>query len=276
MDNREAQSVYLKNKVYICSGSLEYGSRKEAVLYSYAPATDTWQTIATPVYDFALTTYHSRLVLVGGNNRDDGERSTKLWTLSEDGQWQETLPPMETACVDTSAVSHGDHLLVIDGDRKEVNVYNGHYWAKAKGLPEKLHGIKSTLFNSDLYVAGWREVYSASLDSLIASCQPSETSQPYSVWNKLPGIPEGYLCPVAFGGRLVSVQTSAIYAYNPSDRTWMIAGETPGYFSLVSCATVLPRNELIVICDGNMSKASLICKCIFFVQHHTRYHNNSL
>ena len=121
------QSVYLDDKVYISGPPPAYysGGKTLASLYIYTPATDSWETIDTPVYGFALTTYHSQLVLVGGINCDDESPAAKLWTLSEDGQWQETLPPMETACTYASAVSHGDHLLVVDGDWCTVSVYNG-------------------------------------------------------------------------------------------------------------------------------------------------------
>ena len=106
---------------------------------------------------YALTTYHSQLV--GGYNGDNEEPSAKLWTLSEDGQWKETLPPMETACTSASAVSREDHLLVvIGGDRGEVlSVYNGRYWAKAQSTPEQCYGMKSTFFNDNLYVMMWKE-----------------------------------------------------------------------------------------------------------------------
>ena len=75
------------------------GKRAAARLCIYNPASNSWDTINTPVYGFTLTTYHSQLVLIGGQEYvgDDvlGRQSNKLWTLSEDGQWQETIPPME-------------------------------------------------------------------------------------------------------------------------------------------------------------------------------------
>ena len=82
----------------------ERGGADTANLYIYTPATDTWTTLDTPAHIFALTTYHSQLVLVsvvgtgfntGPLNFDGPYLATnKLWTLGEDGQWQETLPPI--------------------------------------------------------------------------------------------------------------------------------------------------------------------------------------
>ena len=224
-------------------------------LLVYTPATDTWNTLDTPVYNFALTTYRSKLVLVGGREyvreKVEGRPSNKVWTLSEDGKWEETLPPMETACDHTSAVSHGDHFLVIDGDCKEVHVYNGHHWAKAQHLTEILVQVQSTVLNGDLYVTGsllQNKIYSASLDSLIASSQPSETSQPSPVWKRLPDVPSLCCATTVFGDRLFAVGSSTIFAYSPSNQSWVNVGRYP-IESLFPCALPLSSNELMVIGD---------------------------
>ena len=249
-----SEAVCLNNKVY-------FSDKCAATLYIYTPATDTRDIIAAPVSRYALTAYNSQLVLVGGQKHDGHRPSAKLWTLSDDGQWQETITPMEKACVSASVVSHGDLLLVIDRYRGEVNVYNGRYWAKAQGLPKQLYNVKSTVYNDNLYVMCRQNVYSASLDSLIASCQPSETSQPSSVWNKLPDVPDSDCYPATFGGRLVTVLvgTSSLYAYDPSSQSWIEVGDIPRShpFIPVCSTTDLPINELLVISRRDMLKGSL-------------------
>ena len=275
-----SQAVCINDKVYFSRGSSQenFSPKSFTKLYIYTPATDSWDIIDAPVYGYALTTYHSQLVLVGGINRDDESPSAKLWTLSEDGQWKETLPPMETACVGASAVSHGDHLLVIDGDRKEVNVYNCRYWAKAEHLPETILVSNSIVLNDNLYVieaSYYSKVYSASLDSLIASCQPSETSQPPSVWKKLPDVPDSEFYPTVFGRRLTVIGSSAIHAYFPSSQSWIRVGYNPyaHYWLYGSCAIGLPSNELMVILDGMVSNATITSKCsLFFVVIHVYYY----
>ena len=175
-----AHAVWLKDKVYVGGGRTSGSYRRDARLYIYTPATDEWTTRDTPVYYFGLTTYHSQLVLVGGWKYEGenvmGEPTNKLWTLSEDDQWQETIPPMPKARATPSAVSHGDHLLVITGDySNEVYVYNGHHWASAQSPSQQLDSIKSTVFDGQWYLMGKMLheaqttcVYSASLDSLLA------------------------------------------------------------------------------------------------------------
>ena len=282
MDVGDAQAVWLKDKVYVGGGVTSGSFRDYARLYIYTPTTDTWDTpIDTPVYSFALTTYRSQLVLVGGweyvpDEYGKGERTNKLWTLSEHGQWQETLPPMPTACTGASAVSHGDHLLVIGRDypNNKAYVYNCHHWASAQHLSQLLYNIRSTIFNGHLYLMGGglyqsqeTNVYSASLDSLIASCQPSETSQPSSVWKRLTDVRRGYCYPVVFGNRLIAVggglysTPTSIHAYSSFTQSWEHMGDAPLPPSgLAPCAIVLPSNELMVVRGWRAFKVTLKSK----------------
>ena len=80
-------------KLYV--GGTSDSFRHSAGLYIYTPTTDMWDLVDTPVYWFTLTTYHSLLMLVRGREYSfSNEFTNELWTLSEHGQWQETLPPM--------------------------------------------------------------------------------------------------------------------------------------------------------------------------------------
>ena len=280
-----AHVVCLKDKIYVGGGTS--GSRRDdARLYIYSPATDTWSILDTPVYQFALTTYHSQLVLVGGREyvgeNIDGDDTNKLWTLSEDGQWQETLPPMPTPCgYGTSAVSHGDHLLVIGGDdypNNKVYVYNGHHWASAQHPPQRLGSIKSTVLNGHWYLMGGELlpsrptcVYSCSLDSLLASCQPSEIShQPSPVWKRLTDPPSNRDCfPTVFGKRLIAAEKAlsddqststiiSLHAYSSFTQSWEHVGDTPPSSSdAPPCAIILPSDELMIVRGERAFKATL-------------------
>ena len=292
MDVSSAQAVWLNDKVYVGGGgTISSGSRRDyARLYIYTPTTDTWDTpIDTPVCYFSLTTYHSQLVLVGGreyvSEYGKGRPTNKLWTLSEHGQWQEALPPMPTSCgIGASAVSHGDHLLVISPlFNNKVHVYNGHYWTNAQHLSQPLYTIQSTIFNGHLYLMGGggkmllspeTYVYSASLDSLIASCQPSETSQPSSVWKRLTDIPVGHCYPAVFGNRLIVVgggllsTTTSLHAYSSFTQSWVhVRGVSLLSIDFLFCAVVLPSNELMVVGGREAFKVTLKSKSIFQLSH---------
>ena len=248
----EAQAVCLNGKVYVRGGTM-LNRRTDARLYIYTPTTDTWDILDTPVYGFALTTYRSQLLLVGGkeyvHENIDGQPSNRVWTLDEDGHWQETLPPMETELSVGSATSYGDHLLVINGS--EVNVYNGHCWTRAQDLPEQLYLANSVVDQGHWYLMGVNNVYYASLDSLVASCK---TSQP-SLWQKLPDVPGGHY-PAVFGNKLVAVGRSSICAYYSSKQSWEIMGNFRDE-TYAPCAIAIPSNELLVIRGKQVFKATL-------------------
>ena len=222
------------------------------------------------MYGFALITYHSQLVLVGGKNyvgeNIKEQPSKKLWTLSEHGQWQANLPPMETIFhLDISAVSHGIYILVcgiIMISKVSVCVFNGHQWTKGPPPPVQMSRLNSAIGNGYWYLIGWPTVYCASLDSFVASCQPSETSQPSSVWQKLPDVRSGRWYPAVFGNRLVTLGPSAIDAYSTFTESWIHVGNPPGNIDSKHLqAAILPSDELMIVTKMGAFRATLTSKC---------------
>ena len=261
MDLSDAQAVWLGDKLYVGGGETLGSRRDDARLYIYTPTTDTWSHINTPVYWFALITYHSQLVLVGGKefvgDRGVGPVTNKLWTLTEHDQWRETLPPMTTKREHTSAVEFADNILVAGGGDDNwrnidiVEVYNGHHWAEGQCLPKPCYNMKSTVLNGHWYLMGGKgqgkEVYYASLDSLVVSRQ----SKPLpSVWKRLPDVPHEYSSAAVFGNRLIAVggypASSSIHAYSPHTKSWVHVGDMPVGLDC-TCTAVLPTGELMVI-----------------------------
>ena len=271
-----AQAVWLGDKLYVGGGRTLGNGRDDARLYIYTPTTDT---IDTPVYRFALITYHSQLVLVGGmeyvGERRGGPVTSKLWTLTEHDQWRETLPPMTTKRYRASAVEFAGKIIVAGGEDDKgraidiVEVYNGHHWAEAQCLPKPDCNMKSTVFDGHWYLMGGvgqgKEVYYASLDSLVASCQPSEKPLP-SVWKRLPDVPHERSSTAVFGNRLIAVGgggypfSSSIHAYSPHTQSWLHVGDMP--VELYStCTAVLPTGELMVI--GGLSRTYIVESCVY-------------
>jgi hypothetical protein len=275
----DAQAVWLGDKLYVGGGWISGSVRDRARLYIHTPTTDTWSHIDTPVYYFALITYHSQLVLVGGREfvgeGRDGPVTNKLWTLTEHDQWRETLPPMTTKRHSASVVEFADNILVASGvDNKMrnidiVEVYNGHHWSEAQYLPKPCRNMKSTVLNRHWYLMGGegqgREVYYASLDSLVASCRPSEKPLP-SVWKRLPDVPHVLSSTAVFGNRLIAVgggrflssPTSSIHAYSPHTQSWIHVGDMP--VELIStCTAVLPTGDLMVIGGSSIDMFKETC-----------------
>jgi hypothetical protein len=271
-----AQAVWLGDTLYVGGGWTSQGRRDMARLYIQTPTTDTWSHINTPVYSFALITYHSQLVLVGGREfvgeGRDGPVTNKLWTLTEHDQWRETLPPMTTKRHSASAVEFADNILVAGGEDDKgrsvdiVEVYNGHHWAEAQCLPKPCYDIKSAVLNGHWYMMGGggqgEKVCYASLDSLVASCRPSEKPLP-SVWKRLPDVPHARSSTAVFGNRLITIGgkhpvSSSIHAYFRHLRSWVHVGDMPvGLYS--ACTAVLPTGDLMVI-GSNTSVESCVHK----------------
>ena len=64
----------------------------------------------------ALTTYHNKLLLVGGREASTGQTTNQLWVFEEGEQtWNQPLPPMPTRRNGASAVSTQDHLIIVGG-----------------------------------------------------------------------------------------------------------------------------------------------------------------
>jgi hypothetical protein len=269
-----AQAVWLGDKLYVGGGWIPGNRRDAARLCIHTPTTDTWSHIDTPACYFALVTYHSQLVLVGGREFfgewRDGPVTNKLWTLTGQDHWRETLPPMTTKRQNTSAVEFADNILVAGGvdDKRSIDiveVYNGHHWAEAQRLPKPCYGMKSTVLNGHWYLMGGRgqgeEVYYASLDSLVASCRPSEKLLP-SVWKRLPDVPHGRSSTAVFGNRLIAVgggfpPSSSIHAYFPHTQSWVHVGDMPDELDS-TCTAVLPTGDLMVI-GGDSDKSMESC-----------------
>ena len=270
----DTQAVWLGDKLYVGGGGT---ARDDARLYIYTPTTDIWSEIDTPVYQFALITYHSQLVLVGGREYvgegSVGPVTNKLWTLTGHDQWRETLPPMTTKRYRASAVEFAGKIIVAGGQDDKmsniVEVYNGHHWTKAQCLPKPSSDMNSTVLNGHWYLMGGggqgTQVYYASLDSLVASCQPSEKPLP-SVWERLPDVPHIRSSIAVFGNRLIAVggrypsPSSSIHAYSSHTQSWVHVGDMPvGLDS--TCTAFLPTGELMVI--GGWSRTSLWESCVY-------------
>ena len=267
----DMQAVWLEDELYVGGGETSGSYCDDASVYVYSPARDAWHVEDTPVYWFALATYRSQLILIGGleyiGETDEPvmKATNKLWTLNELKQWQEMLPPMPTKRCSASALGYGDYLIVVGGGEgttfnllNVVEIYINHQWSRANSLPTSCASMTSTVFNDHWYLIGGygqkEEIYYVSLDSLIASC-PSSTTQLSCEWERLPDIPleckygsviivENQL--VVVGGEQVDSASSAIYAYSPRTQSWVNVGFLPAAVSN-TCATVLPTRDLMVI-----------------------------
>ena len=156
-----AQAVVLNKKVYVGGGYTAGDVTTAGNIYTYDPTTDTWKTLQSPTRYSALTTYHNKLLVVGGEEASTGQVTNQLWVFEEGEQtWTQSLPPMPTRRKDTSAVSYQDYLIVAggynytDGPLNTVEVFDGQQWGTADPLPERCCSMKSTSHNGHYYLMG--------------------------------------------------------------------------------------------------------------------------
>ena len=237
----DADALCINNKVYI-GGGLTRSSRAASTILCYDCERNSWKIIVSPTCRSALTTYQSKLVLVGGKEDDTQHVNNKLWSLQEDGKWINQLPSMPTPRWGTSAVNTGSHLLIAGGVEQQgsssnvVEVFDGEQWTKTESLPKACYFMKSTLHNGEWYLIGGvkqgKSVFCTTVDSLIATARFSK-GEGGSVWKTLPKVPLMYssivMCgnlPLAIGGKdpILFGPRSAVYGYIADTKTWIDVG----------------------------------------------------
>ena len=255
----DAQAVVLGDKVYIGGGDSTHHSQAVLIIYDYS--NDSWRMLDTPTVNYALTTYNSKLVLVGGRDLNTETITNQLWVLDEQWHWTQSLPPMTTGRSRATAVSVDHYLIVAGGLDDEldpldvVEVYDGHRWRKAQSLPKAMCSMKSGVFEGIWYLGGGdeqeREIIYTSLYSLIlAATTSSEIARQTSVWRELANVPFEWSTPVIIGEQLATVggysYSSAIYVHSCSTNAWVYVGDLP-IACHSTCTLLLPTRELLVV-----------------------------
>ena len=257
-----AQAVFL-------DGTLHVGvSRDSARLYSCIPGGDgSWTATDTPTYYYALTTYDSHLLLVGGIEYSSKQITNNFYTMI-DGEFKELLPPMKEKRSSSSSVSSGSVLAVAGGfdgsGLSSVELYNNGQWTSGQSIPDARWNMKS-VFHGDkwILVGGLEQVtkvlYCVSLQSLVSGTEQSP-------WETLPNVPFPHSAAAVFGDRIFSIggenyfnPTSSIHAYSPDTQSWIHVVDLPKPL-LRTCAIVLPSGELLVL--GGM-KTVFLSKQVF-------------
>ena len=156
-----AQAVVLNNKVYV-GGGYTGDDTTSSNIYTYDPTMDTWETLQSPTRYSALTTYHNKLLLVGGvEDYSTGQTTNQLWVFEEgERTWTQPLPPMPTRRYGASAVSTQDHFIVAGGQNDNcgplntVEVFDGQQWVTADPLPKSCSFMNSTSHDGHYYLMG--------------------------------------------------------------------------------------------------------------------------
>lgn len=221
----DAQAVVLGDMVYVGGWDKSVAYTRPGSLLIYDVIGDSWgEPIPTPTNYFALATYKSKLVLVGRQYPEVGNKVTnELWVLNEQqilDPYPHFLPAMKTARMDASAISEGIHLVVAGGygcknpsgtqmdEVDVVEVYNGRVWARAQSLLNPVSRMKSFFYEGNWFLSRRFQIYYTSLDSLIATASSSSGTpdEQIPVWKKPTDLPCLDLsAPTMFGNQLVDI-----------------------------------------------------------------------
>ena len=255
------QSVEVEGTVYVGGGVAD--KTNKYIVMAYDTQSCKWHTL--PPYsarDFAMTTIHNKLVLVGG--RHDGMYVDQLGVWQTDSnKWTRPFPPMPTPHYSPSATSY-KHWLVVAGcsllnSSLNVEVLNvdNNQWSTGPSIPTPWQSMKSTTIGDTWYLMGGYEGwgiptggYYISLEAL-ASHSATDGS---NLWRKLPSTNYTCSCPLniegsllAFGGwdREKKCGVSTIQRYVPETNTWVAAGELP--HAVYTCTCIMTSGKLYMI-----------------------------
>ena len=259
------KSVVIGDTVYV-GGGFAYSNRDMCTVMKLEQ--DQWTKL--PEYTteyFAMTSHENRLVLVGGRDPKNYERTNQL-AVFESGEWTHPYPPMNIARVSSTAVSFNNHIIVAGGiddegyftSSVEVLDVASRRWYTAQSLPIPRSDLKSTVIGSTLYLMGGNDhdytrptriVHHVDLKKLITKAR-SNIDTP-TLWQTIEDTPLEFSTPLSIrrsllavgGGDDIKNPSSSIYLYQPDTRRWVKVGNLPTTRYFCTCS-VLPSGEVIV------------------------------
>ena len=254
MHMKDLQAVSFNGKLYV--GGTAESHTLSARLYSYTPAVGLWEEINTPVYRFALATYHSQLLLISGRTfiGDDeaGPTTNIVYELfqSEFIQYSQLL----TSRCDAFAVSFGDLLVVAGGEysSNDIEVYDGSKWWSIchPCIPNQTTSLVH--FDQHLYVKSGTTIFYTCWESL----KKSNLSSANLDWKSLTTIPRELSLSglTVFGDRLVITNGVTLVAYSTCTKKWIhVSDSTEGESDILSsCVVVCPDTGDMMVLGGSL------------------------
>ena len=87
MHSEYTQCIFLNDKIHLGGGE------KNGKIFISSSELDSWTVITTPTNYYGITSYQSKLVLVGGNVTSTDLITSKLWVRDEEElDWRSSLP----------------------------------------------------------------------------------------------------------------------------------------------------------------------------------------
>ena len=254
-----AECVFVNNRLYMGSGIIfpEGRLRNNKQLFVFSANLDLLSESTTPTTEYALTTYNSQPMLVGGRLSSTFKLSNKLWVRNErKGIWNPSLlPPMPTARRYSSAINTGSTECIVvaggfvdTGPVDVVEVLIGRQWSTLKPLPEPCGGMISTLHDGKWYLSHQDRdnIFCCNLKSLLSGYEQSN-----DVWSTINDVLS--YRTASFGQQLIitlegSEPSKSILALSPLTQSWVHVGGMPEEIVDFSTIVTIPSTrELVVI-----------------------------
>lgn len=232
--------------------------------------TENWTQLPLPeAVGSVLTTYRSRLVLVGGRERCNILNALNdVWTSADGTDWQKSLPPMPTHRFGATIVkSEGPESLVVVGGYRGycepvnvVEMLRDGRWSSVRTplwLFQPNHLI-STLHNGNLFVRSYDNCHFCRFDSLLSalSC-PNGSDGEDIVWNELPQTiimanPKEYFALFSFGQQLAALSVGGLDIHSPFTYAWFRVLENFKDCVQLEHGLVLPNGELMILVENDV------------------------
>ena len=236
------EPVALNGKLYIRGGI-----RQTVTVLEYALDLQHWADLPPPpVHTFTIATLKGQLLVVGGVDKSNGKKSNTIFTFDErTSGWIKTYPAMPKALADPGVIGYQDHLVVVGGLEKDVNILDTtkNEWNTAQSLPRTNLYYHTVLIKDTMYLVylGTKTILRAHVPTLIFGAKSG-------VWEILPNTPFEWSTPVTISNILLTVggddQKTSIQMYDPITNQWTRVGYLPKVVNIPQCTIV--NSELFV------------------------------
>ena len=237
-------------------------------VYAYDSSNSKWLCIypECPFIRFGIAVINGLLTAIGG--QQDGKVVGTLLSLTGEGtnkQWSEKFYKMPTERLFPGIVRNRTSLIVaggttsgLDGDSlSTVEVMNTEtlHWATARSLPHPFLDAWLTVCGDKVYMLGGNVRKTASKSAL--ACSLNDLDDKSGKWDIMPKVPVYNATCATVNGKLLAVggkqsleegekNCSAIYAFNPAEKSWGIKCNMEKARSFCLLAA-LPNNKLMIV-----------------------------
>ena len=267
-DNPDYRCVLVRDDRIYLGG--HFTNKLFAITLNTSSKSASWTEMTTPCSRYALTTYFSRLVIIGGvmSTVSSQEVTDKVWTSDDGVKWETSLPPMSTRRAGASAVNPSSpQCLVVAGGvlgptvpvlTKVVEVLRDQQWSTVQPLPVRSSGMGSIVHNGNWYLLGSSDMFCCNLNKLLHSTYQTSSQSTIPIWSLVPfssmresplyfqnDLPRSPIF-VSVGQDLLALGNSGAYGYSHHCQRWLHVGVLPEN-SMNKCAVVLPSEEVLLL-----------------------------